>query len=50
MIDQELVDERRLYLCDRYTAEELVSLLDISTESVFDRFFDECLDLDMEEL
>jgi hypothetical protein len=50
MLDPDLVEERRVLLCDRFTPEELILLINVTVEQVFDRFFDECLELDMEEI
>lgn len=50
MLDEDRVSAIRAILCDRFTAEELVELLCLSTEQVFDRFVDECLELDLEEV
>lgn len=50
MLDEELVDDRRRLIADRLTPEELIELLGVTTEEVFDRFRDECLDLDPEDI
>lgn len=50
MLDSGLVEQRRRVLCDRFTPEELIELLGVSTEEVVDRFLDECLELNLEEL
>ena len=38
MIDDDLLQEAKDRLCDRYTADELVELLDISAEEIIDTF------------
>lgn len=50
MLDGELVAERRRILCSRFTSEELIELLDVPVGEVFDRFLDECLELNIEDL
>lgn len=37
-------------ICDRYTPEELIELLGVTVEEVFDRFQDEVMNLDLEEI
>ena len=44
MIDQELVDMYIENLNERYTAEELVELLGLSTMQIIDAFYEEVLD------
>jgi hypothetical protein len=48
MLDNESVDAWKQLLCNRFTAEELIELLGVSVEEVFERFLDECLELDRE--
>lgn len=48
LLDQATINELRALLADRYTPEELIELLGVSTEQVFDRFLDEVLELDRE--
>jgi hypothetical protein len=50
MLNFERVERLREMLCDRFTAEELVELLCLTTEQVFDRFTDECLELRLEDV
>ena len=50
MTDQQLINERRSILCDRLTPEELIELLGVTTEEVFDKFTDECLEIDLDDL
>jgi len=50
MLDSNRIDEWRKIVCDRLTAEELVELLCLKTEDIFDRFFEECLELTPEDL
>ena len=48
MIDETKIDELRLRLCDRFTPDELIDLLGVSTEQVFERFLEECMELEWE--
>lgn len=50
MIDEEQADRLKTILVDRFTPEELIELLNVTTEDVFDRFFEQCLELDLEEV
>jgi hypothetical protein len=50
MLDDDRVDELRAMIIDRYTPEELIEILGVPTEEVFERFRDECLNTDWEEL
>ena len=50
MLDQDRVNEWRRLLCDRFTPEELIELLGVSVEEVFERFLDECLNIDPEDV
>jgi len=50
LLDQSQVDQLRATLADRFTPEELIELLNVTTEDVFDRFVDQCLELDLEEI
>lgn len=47
MIDETAVDELKYLICDRLTPEELIEALGVSTADVFDRFFEEVLELDL---
>lgn len=47
MIDDTMVTELKLIVCDRYTPEELIELLGVSTGEVFERFYDEVLELNI---
>ena len=40
MLDDDILQEAKDRLCDRYTAAELVELLDLSTETFLDSFWD----------
>ena len=48
MLDQRLIDQLRMLVADRYTPEELIELLGVSTEEVFDMFIDQVLELPRE--
>jgi hypothetical protein len=50
MLDEAAINELKLLLCDRFTPEELIEFLGVSTGEVFDRFVDECVELDMSEI
>lgn len=50
MLDQEQVETWKQLLCNRYTPEELVEILGVSVEDVFERFLEECLSLNPEEV
>jgi hypothetical protein len=50
LLDQTVVDELKAALCDRYTPEELIEILGVNSETVFDKFLDEFLELDLEEV
>lgn len=50
LLDDVAVSELRALLCDRFTPEELIEFLGVSTADVFERFRDECLEIDLEEL
>lgn len=50
MLDGDSVDQLRSAISDRYTAEELVEILGLSTEDIFDRFVEEVLRTDWTEL
>jgi hypothetical protein len=45
-----LIEDIRYMICDRYTPEELIELLGVTVEEVFDRFQDEVMNLDLEEI
>jgi len=45
-----LLDDIKNILCDRFTPEELIEILGVSVEEVFDRFQDECMALDLEDI
>lgn len=47
MIDETAVDELKYLICDRLTPEELIEALGVTTADVFDRFFEEVLELDL---
>lgn len=44
-MDIELIEEYLDHLDDRYTAEELVELLGLSTRDILERFREECIEL-----
>lgn len=44
-MDIEMIEEYLNHLEDKYTAEELVELLGLSTRDILERFRDECVDL-----
>lgn len=46
MVDGQAVADLRAILTDRFTPEELIELLNVTTADVFDRFLDECLEVD----
>lgn len=48
MLDQDKVEEWKRVLCDRFTPEELIELLGVSVEDVFEAFLDQCLNIDPE--
>jgi hypothetical protein len=48
VVDQERINELRAIVSDRFTPDELIDLLDVPTVEVFDRFVDECLEIDWE--
>lgn len=50
MLDSYQVERLREHLSDRFTPEELIELLGVTTEQVFDRFLEECLELNLEDL
>lgn len=50
MLDGEQVEQRCRLLCDRFTPEELIELLGVSTQDICDRFLDECLELKSEDI
>lgn len=50
MIDADAVADLKAILCDRFTSEELIEVLGVSSAEVFERFFDECLELDLSEV
>lgn len=50
LLDQTAIEDLKAALCDRYTPEELIEILGVSGETVFDRFLDEFLELDLEEV
>lgn len=50
MLDESAVEHRRAVLCDRFTPDELIELLGVSVEEVFERFRDECLELSWEDI
>ncbi len=45
-----MFEDVKLMICDRYTPEELIELLGVSVEEVFERFRDEIMELDLEEV
>lgn len=47
MIDETAVDELKYLICDRLTPEELIEALGVTTADVFDKFFEEILELDL---
>lgn len=47
MLNETAVDELKYLICDRLTPEELIEALGITTADVFDRFFEEVLELDL---
>jgi len=44
-MDTELIEEYLDHLEDKYTAEELVELLELSTRDILERFREECIEL-----
>lgn len=50
MLDNDQVEQWKRILCDRFSPEELIEFLGVTTEDVFDKFLDECLELDPEEM
>lgn len=47
MINETALDELKALICDRLTPEELVEALGVSTADVFDRFYEEIMELDL---
>lgn len=47
MIDVELLDEHKARLADRYTAAELVDLLDLDVWRIIEAFEDEIMNTDV---
>lgn len=47
MLNETAVDELKYLICDRLTPEELIEALGVTTADVFDRFFEEVLELDL---
>ena len=45
-----MFEDVKYMICDRYTPEELIELLGVTVEEVFERFRDEVMQLDLEEL
>jgi hypothetical protein len=50
LLDQSAIEDLKAILCDRYTPEELIELLGVDVQMVFERFLDECLELNLEEV
>lgn len=50
MIDEEQLADLRAALCDRYTAEELTEILNLSVEDIFDMFVEKCMELNLEDV
>lgn len=48
MIDEAAVDLFIKMICDRYSPEELIELLGVSTADICQRFYDEVLELDID--
>lgn len=46
MIDDYKLEALCAMLCDRLTPEELIEYLGVSTQDVFERFLDECVEID----
>lgn len=50
MLDDNAITELKFMICDRLTPEELIEALGVSTESVFERYLEEILELDLSEV
>lgn len=50
MLDQDRVNQWCQVLSDRLTPEELITLLGVSVEDIFERFLDECLEINPEDV
>lgn len=50
MLDETAITELKFMICDRLTPEELIEALGVSTADVFDRFYEEILELDLSEV
>lgn len=50
MLDSERTDEFIKYILDRYTATELVELLDLTTEQIVGAFFEETLNIELDKV
>ncbi len=50
MLDGKQIDDLCMMLCDRLTPEELIEYLGVTTQDVFARFQDECIEIDWEAL
>lgn len=48
MVDQDKITDTMLMLMDRLTPEELVEMLGLTTKEVFERFEEECMEVDWE--
>lgn len=49
MLSYYQTDLLKSQLCDRFTPDELVELLGVTTEEVFNKFLDECIEKDWSE-
>lgn len=49
MLDEHSIDQLRDMICDRFTAAELIEILDMPVCDVFDKFRDECMDINWSE-
>ena len=49
LLDQDSVNQLCEMISDRFTAEELVEILGLTTEDVFNRYIEECLRVDWSE-
>jgi hypothetical protein len=46
MLDGSQVDDLCMMLSDRYSPEELIEVLGVTTQDVFERFMEECIEID----
>jgi hypothetical protein len=50
MLDQEQLDQLNKLLNDRFSAEEICEILNLTVDDLFDKFIDEILEVNWEEL